>query len=153
MCLFALYCCSLNSNTAANNNQSCWDVHCESHGGLCAVLVVDGGAEPREARKQYRALLNARDAQDNSLFHYMWVNASTQPGLVDALGASFYPTVIAVSAKKKRAAQFVGAYDKENVAAFLKGVLSGRERTTEMQKDVPALINSPDGTPRLCGTP
>ncbi|KAG7394514.1 hypothetical protein PHYBOEH_005067 [Phytophthora boehmeriae] len=73
------------------------------------------------------ARVAAQSKQNREPFFFMWVNGKCQKEFAEAFEVGLFqmPTVAVYSPSKQRYATNVGLFDEENVAAFLKSVLSG----------------------------
>eukprot|EP00457_Paulinella_chromatophora_P010620 gb/GEZN01010730.1/.p1 GENE.gb/GEZN01010730.1/~~gb/GEZN01010730.1/.p1 ORF type:complete len:299 (+),score=46.09 gb/GEZN01010730.1/:62-958(+) len=110
-------------------DQQTFDSLCNTKTCIIAVLpdILDTGAE---GRNQFIATLTAlatRARRDP--FAFVWTAARAQPKLEDMVSIAAYPSVIAVSGKKKRFAVMITAWTRPNLGDFLVELLTGRAPT------------------------
>ena len=106
---------------------------------LCVVGVFDGAGEsPRwnwpDSLAEELLTLESIRGEANAAYRFMWLDGVCNAGAAAALGVeNGMPSLVVYSPKKKVSAPLVGSFNNKTVAKFLKGVLSGRTRTSPVR--------------------
>jgi len=113
--------------------------------------VLDGSPLNEQKEEQLQVMRDVQNAPSmkGRILTFVWVDNSCHPsfGNYFASGSElFLPAVVAVSAKKAAFAQYLGAYDKTKIGAFIGGVLGGKVKIGKMPGDgeVPAISADDD---------
>mmetsp|Transcript_29699 Transcript_29699/g.30103 ORF Transcript_29699/g.30103 Transcript_29699/m.30103 type:complete len:441 (+) Transcript_29699:56-1378(+) len=118
-------------------NKNVFAEACAETGKICAIMfvphILDADAKTRnglldtlgEVAKSFRG----------KPMSFVWTEAGTQTKLETALGLTFgFPTIAVMSAEKKVFAVHRLSWSLKNIKGFLNGVLSGTERTYQMEE-------------------
>lgn len=109
--------------------------HCAGHNHICVLAalphILDSGADGRKAYQE--TLAKVAKTFRGSAFSFLWFEGTSQPNLEQVLDMTFgFPAVAAFSMDKEAFVVMRTSYNEKNVASFLHGVTSGRQRTAKV---------------------
>jgi len=107
---------------------------------ICVVAflphITTEGKEAREGR--IAALAEAAKTSKAPSFRFLWTSEAQQPAMEAAFGVrGNLPAVVAVSTSKKAFAVHRGTADADGIAGFVRGLVSGRVRTSKSGTELP----------------
>lgn len=109
--------------------------HCAGQNHICVLAalphIMDSGAEGRRGYQETFA--KVAKSFRGSAFSFLWFEGTSQPDLEQVLDLTFgFPAVAAFSMDKEAFVVMRTSFNEKNVAAFLHGVTSGRQRTAKV---------------------
>lgn len=126
-------------------SQEAFDEQCG--GSMCLVAflphILDSGASGREA---YLEMLRVQAVKyKKQQMGFMWAEAAQQSALESLLdmGGGGYPALTAVSVKKGLNIPFFGGFSLDNVSAFVKRVMSGKEKPIKFKAAAAIVATTP----------
>lgn len=118
--------------------------NCAGHNHICVLAalphIMDSGAEGRKAYQETFA--KVAKTFRGSAFSFLWFEGTSQPDLEQAFDMTFgFPAVAAFSLDKEAFVVMRTSYNEKNVASFLHGVTSGRQRIAKVSS-MPKVVNT-----------
>ena len=109
--------------------------HCSGHNHICVLAalphIMESSADGRNAYLETFA--KVAKIFRGSAFSFLWFEGTSQPDLEQTLDLTFgFPAVAAFSMDKEAFVVMRTSYNEKNVASFLHGVTSGRQRTAKV---------------------
>jgi len=109
--------------------------NCSGHNHICVLAalphIMDSGADGRKAYQETFA--KVAKSFRGSAFSFLWFEGTSQPDVEQILDMTFgFPAVAAFSMDKEAFVVMRTSFNEKNVAAFLHGVTSGRQRTAKV---------------------
>jgi protein disulfide-isomerase A6 len=109
--------------------------NCAGHNHICVIAalphILDSGSDGRKAYQETFA--KVAKTFRGSAFSFLWFEGTAQPDLEQNLEMTFgFPAVAAFSMDKEAFVVMKTSYNEKNVAAFLHGVTSGRQRIAKI---------------------
>ncbi len=109
--------------------------NCAGHNHICVLAalphLLDSGADGRKAYQETFA--KVAKSFRGSAFSFLWFEGTSQPDLEQVLDLTFgFPAVAAFSMDKEAFVVMRTSFNEKNVAYFLHGVTSGRQRTAKV---------------------
>jgi len=111
---------------------------------LCAILfvphILDTGATGRNVYlEEFKEIVGESDFRKMP-FSFTWSSANDQPELEQVLNVNNnFPTVVMLSIDKKAYAVPKVSWSRKNIQSFMKGVLSGIEKTSKLSSELPTI--------------
>mmetsp|Transcript_7570 Transcript_7570/g.9894 ORF Transcript_7570/g.9894 Transcript_7570/m.9894 type:complete len:481 (-) Transcript_7570:164-1606(-) len=109
---------------------------CQGTNHICVIAalphILDSGAD---GRNKYRDLVSSvsKSFKGIGAFSFMWFEGGSQPGLLKAFDLTFgFPALVAFSMDRQAFAVFHGSFSEKKISAFLHGITTGRQKTTQI---------------------
>ena len=123
------------------HDESCFQQLCVSK-GLCVILIT--GEDEDVARRAHSTMKEIETTVDEaSLFAFAQIKGPENYEWVTQIFGDmdlYYSNVVVLSPRKKVYAHYVGSFETQSVADFIKGILTGRTRTAAVRvKEYPKL--------------
>jgi len=110
---------------------------CYNQTGNCVVTFF---LPEEEEHEKYLSIYNEVFDNFKKQFHFVWLDGIKQDRLLNYFNLrSGFPATVVINSKKNRFINYIGAFDKEALTTFLKGILNGNKRTIEFKPPVPAV--------------
>jgi len=108
---------------------------CAGQNHICVIAalphLLDSGVQGRNAYQE--TLAKVAKTFRGTAFSFLWFEGTAQPNLEQSLEMSFgFPAVAVFSMDKQAFAVMRTSFSEKNVATFLRGVTSGRERIVQV---------------------
>ena len=109
--------------------------NCAGHNHICVIAalphILDSGVDGRKAYQE--TLATVSKSFRGSAFSFLWFEGTAQPDLEQSLDLTFgFPAVAAFSMDKEAFVVMRTSFSEKNVASFLRGVTSGRQRIAQV---------------------
>jgi len=121
-----------------------FDEYCKTDIQLCFLAflphIYESSASQRDSYVNF--LKQAAEKFGKRGFSFLWTEAGAQFAFEEKLGISsnFYPGVLALNVKKGRYAPMTSSFSEENLADFIRGLQSGREKTIPLPANLPNMV-------------